>query len=111
MRNRFSRKKSPSILRNLLISVYLFAAVFFIFCFGIFSVSEKRDAEELLTLKQAVMRGITYCYAMEGSYPADLSELKEHYGLFYDEDKYFIDYLPLGANIMPDVTIIRKTDH
>ena len=111
MRNRFSRKKSPSILRNLLISVYLFAAVFFIFCFGIFSVSEKRDAEELLTLKQAVMRGITYCYAMEASYPAALSDLKGHYGLFYDEDKYFIDYLPLGANIIPDVTIIRKTDH
>ncbi len=54
------------------------------------------------------MRGITYCYAAEGSYPASLNDLKEHYGLFYDEEKYRIDYQPLGANIMPDVTIIRR---
>lgn len=111
MKNRFSKKKKPSGLRNLLISVYLFAAVFFVFCYGIFSVAGERDKEELLTLEQAVMRGVTYCYAMEGSYPPDLSYLKEHYGLFYDEEKYLIDYLSFGANIMPDVTIIRRTDH
>lgn len=111
MKHRFSKKKNPSGLRNHLISVCLFAAVFCAFFLGTASVSKKTDEEELLTLEQAVMRGITYCYAMEGSYPASLSYLKEHYGLFYDEEKYFIDYLPLGANIMPDVTIIRRIDH
>lgn len=111
MKNRFSRKKNPSNRRNLLISVCFFCVVFLAFYFGISSVSERRSEEELSTLEQAVMRNVTYCYAMEGSYPSSLSYLKENYGLLYDEEKYFIDYLPLGANIMPEITIIRRTDH
>ena len=36
--------------------------------------------------------------------------LKENYGLMYDEDRYFIDYQPLGSNLMPDVTIIPRKE-
>lgn len=111
MKNRFSQKKNPKNRRNFLISVCFFAIVTCAFCFGISSVSAKSDQEELLTLEQAVMRNVTYCYAMEGSYPPSLLYLKENYGLFYDEEKFFIDYLPMGANIMPEITIIRKKDH
>ncbi|MCB5577777.1 MULTISPECIES: hypothetical protein [Dorea] len=60
------------------------------------------------TLQSAVTRDITRCYAQEGTYPESLAYLKKHYGLTYDSSKYFVDYQPLGANIMPDVTIIRK---
>ena len=111
MKNRFSRKKASFGRRNILISVCLFAVIFGIFCFGISSVSARSDEEALRTLEQAVMRNVTYCYALEGSYPSSLSYLKENYGLFYDEEKFFIDYMPLGANIMPEITIIRRTDH
>ena len=45
---------------------------------------------------------------MEGSYPESLQYLKEHYGLTYDDDKFFVDYQTLGSNIMPDVTIIDR---
>ncbi len=111
MNNRFSKKKKDRFgHRNLWISLILFAFVFGAVLSGIASVSRKTDDEAQKTLEQAVMRGITYCYAMEGSYPESLSYLKEHYGLFYNEDDYFIDYHPMGANMMPDVTIIKKTD-
>lgn len=111
MRNRFSGKEKNSDRRNLIITICIFAAVFCVFWFGISSVSTKTDEEEIQTLEQAVMRGVTYCYASEGSYPESLNYLKENYGLFYDEEKYFIDYQPLGSNIMPYITIIRKNDH
>lgn len=110
MKNRFSQKKNPSNRRNFLISVCFFAVIACSFCLGISSVSAKSDEEALSTLEQAVMRSVTYCYAMEGSYPSSLLYLKENYGLFYDEEKFYIDYLPLGANIMPEITIIRRTE-
>ncbi|MCI9418042.1 MAG: hypothetical protein HFI82_11670 [Eubacterium sp.] len=110
MKNRFTRKKNTADRRNFLISLLFFAFIFSAFWFGISSISEKTEEKELVTLEKAVARGITYCYAMEGSYPNSLSYLKENYGLIYDENKYFIDYQPLGANIVPDVTIIRKKD-
>ncbi|MCI8993916.1 MAG: hypothetical protein HFG80_14630 [Eubacterium sp.] len=111
MKNRFSGGKKNSDRRSLIITVCIFAAVFFAFWFGISSVSTKADTEEIQTLEQALVRGITYCYATEGSYPESLADLKENYGFFYDEEKYFIDYQPLGSNIMPDFTVIRKKDH
>ena len=35
--------------------------------------------------------------------------IKEHYGLIYNEQLFFIDYQPIGSNIMPDVTILTRT--
>lgn len=106
MKHRFTTKKSSS--RSLLISAAVFAAVFLLFWFAVSSLSTRTNEEEIQTLETAVTRGITYCYAVEGSYPASLAYLKENYGLIYNEDKYFIDYQPMGANILPDVTIIRR---
>ena len=60
------------------------------------------------TLKNAISRNITQCYAVEGSYPQSLDYLKKNYGLHYDENRYFVDYQPLGSNILPEVTIIRR---
>ena len=60
------------------------------------------------TLEQAVSRGIVHCYAMEGAYPESLQYLKDHYGLIYDEDRFFVDYQVLGSNLIPDVTIIDR---
>ena len=111
MKNRFSREKKHTGFFQILASTCLFAAILLVFVYGVSSVSGRTEQEETRTLEEAIARGITYCYATEGSYPASLSYLKEHYGLYYDEDKFFIDYQPMGQNIMPDVTIIRKKDN
>lgn len=59
-------------------------------------------------LLQSINNGLARCYAMEGQYPPNISYLKEHYGLYYNSDRFYIDYHPIGTNIIPDVTIIKK---
>lgn len=105
---RFQYKKDKHSQRNYLISLVVFVLIFSIFYFGIQSVSSRTDKEQLSSLKNALQRSITHCYAVEGTYPESLAYLEEHYGISYDEDKYFVDYRPSAANIMPDVTIIKK---
>ncbi len=108
MSTRFISKKGPTYGRNLVISL-LFFFLFFIGCIlGLTSINTHLQEEQLQILQDAITRDITRCYAEEGSYPESLNYLKKHYGLTYDEDKYFIDYQPLGTNIFPDVTIIQR---
>ena len=95
MSRRFIKNRQTSYLRNVLISIALFLAVFGFFSYGIVSVQKDMEKNEMETLQSAVTRDVTRCYAQEGTYPESLA-------------KYFVDYQPLGANIMPDVTIIRK---
>ena len=79
-----------------------------IFLFSITSVSngnEKRQEEILLN---ALERDIMHCYALEGYYPPSLSFIEEHYGLTYDKDKYIVDYRPIGNNIYPNLSVIKK---
>ena len=99
---RFIRERKTSYLRNVIISVLIFLLIFAGFGCGLTAMNKKMDQEEMQTLQNAITR----------SYPQSLGYLKKHYGLHYDENKYFVDYQPLGANIMPDITIIRKeADH
>ena len=93
MSRRFIKNRQTSYLRNVLISIALFLAVFGFFSYGIVSVQKDMEKNEMETLQSAVTRDITRCYAQEGTYPESLT---------------YVDYQPLGANIMPDVTIIRK---
>ena len=113
---RFIRERKTSYLRNVIISVLIFLLIFAGFGCGLTAMNKKMDQEEILRRIRPYLgeeaRSVTTCYTLEGSYPQSLGYLKKHYGLHYDENKYFVDYQPLGANIMPDITIIRKeADH
>lgn len=108
MRHRFEINKKNSSTRNIIISIVIFLLIFFCFWLAVNSASSKTLDEEKDTLSAAVTRSVTHCYAIEGNYPESLEYLKDNYGLTYDEDKFFIDYQPLGADIMPDITIIVK---
>lgn len=108
MKHRFETQKPSSTSKNFMISIGCFALIVFLFTAGTTLVSDKTDTQEIQTLEQAVNRGIVHCYSMEGSYPASLQYLKDHYGLTYDDERFFVDYQTLGSNIMPDVTIIDR---
>ena len=69
MKHRFVTEKSNSYMKNLLISLGIFVAVFLVFWLAVSSVSTRTKEEEMRTLETAVMRGITHCYAIEGTYP------------------------------------------
>lgn len=104
----YQRKKNHS--KRIFLSVGLFLAIFALFFGGIHSFSESSSERQKDNLENALNRSITYCYATEGSYPESLSYIKEHYGLNYDENRFFVDYKIIGSNIFPDVTIIEKGD-
>ena len=71
-------------------------------------VKSSNEAEQTAILKNAVIRSITECYALDGAYPPNIDYLVEHYGLTYDSSQYFIDYQYIGSNLRPDVTIIKR---
>lgn len=72
------------------------------------SFSQANLEHEKTILQDALERSITQCYALEGSYPFQLSYLEEHYGLTYNKEHFYIDYQYIGGNLRPDVTIIER---
>lgn len=108
--NRFEQKKM-SFGRKLiyLLPVLAFLLLFILFLQGISSVSESTLNKQQESLETALERSISQCYAVEGCYPPSLEYLKAHYGLLYDEDSFLIDYEYYGSNLLPEVTVLRKT--
>ena len=109
MKNRFEQEPL-NIWQKIIRALPLGAFIILIICFigGINSVSETTKSKQLESLETALNRSITQCYAVEGVYPPSLTYLKEHYGLFYDEAAFLVDYQPIGSNLYPDVTVLRK---
>lgn len=89
----------------------LSAAVFLMMVFwairGLASLSAATDAQGVESLETALRRSVVHCYATEGFYPPSLEYLEEHYGLTYDKERYWIDYQPVGTNLMPDMTVLE----
>ena len=111
MINRFTNKKNNFL--HLSSMWHIFTCLFIIFFVlfflkGIGTVDNMTYDEEAESLENALRTDIAQCYAVEGTYPPDLSYLMDHYGLYYDEDKFYVDYTSIGSNIMPDITIIPK---
>lgn len=108
--NRFEQK-SMSFGRRLiyLLPVLAFLILFVLFIQGIGSVNESTLNKQQESLETALERSISQCYAVEGSYPPSLEYLEQHYGLLYDEDSFFVDYEYYGSNLLPEVTVLRRT--
>lgn len=108
--NRFTshRKLTLSQIWQLLSFAFMVAFIIF-FISGINTVDESTASEQAKSLESAVRRSVAQCYAVEGTYPPSLDYLKEHYGLIYDTDKFYIDYTAIGSNIMPDITILPRS--
>ena len=92
-----------------LLPVLAFLILFVLFIQGIGSVNESTLNKQQESLETALERSISQCYAVEGSYPPSLEYLEQHYGLLYDEDSFFIDYEYYGSNLLPEVTVLRRT--
>lgn len=105
---RFYHGKRQHLSRKILTNMCVLLAAVFLFYQGMNQLSDWAGQEEKKSLEEAVWRGITQCYAIEGRYPESLEYLKQEYGLQYDTERFFIDYQALGANIVPDVTIVEK---
>ena len=106
MSRTYAKKKTSSITAYLpILLLVLVLGVFIVFSD---SFSQSSLASEKDILHNALDRSITQCYALEGSYPYELTYLEEHYGLTYNKERFFIDYQYIGDNLRPDVTIIER---
>lgn len=105
--NRFShqKKRKPPHIPGL--SIVFAVLLLLILVYGVSYISETTVREQQHSLETALHRSVIQCYAVEGTYPPSLDYLKEHYGLTYDEDTFFVDYTVVGSNLLPDITIIR----
>lgn len=109
--NRFTKPDfKKRIFSSFTLSVVIFIAVIALFVYGISAVSNSSVVNDQEILSEAVNRDIVHCYCIEGMYPPNISYMEDHYGLIYDKDKFIVDYEYIGANIMPKVTIIRKSN-
>lgn len=106
--NRFKKKKLHIKLSFKNLSIILFLLVMILFFYGVINLGSSTVARQETALQNAIEKDIINCYALEGFYPPSLTYMKEHYGLHYNEDLFFVDYQPVGSNLFPNVTIIRK---
>lgn len=105
--NRFIKSSEISHhFHSFILPVIIFFVFIGLFLLGISGISRTADRESYQSLQTALKRSVVHCYAIEGRYPPSLEYLEEHYGITYDETKYFIDYQPIASNMMPDITII-----
>lgn len=105
--NRFRHGKIPFIFKKVHLAVIAFIAAVVLVLFGLSEISKTTDGNRRESLETAIRRDVMHCYAVEGMYPPSLEYIKTHYGLLYDEDEFFVDYRPIGGNLMPDITIIE----
>lgn len=110
MNNRFlSKNKKRSFgFNGIVMTLFVFFLVFATFCYGLNSVSESSNQEELKNLEQALRRSAVHCYALEGVYPPDVAYIEENYGLMIDHEKYIVHYNIFASNIMADITVMIR---
>ena len=75
---------------------------------GLRAISRGSSAAGLAAAQNALRRSVMQCYAIEGFYPPDVGYLKEHYGLSINESAYLIHYRVIGANLLPEMTVLPR---
>ena len=80
----------------------------FILGYSIYIIDRDSSARETAAIQEVIDKALLQCYALEGSYPSDLQYLSDHYGVILNENDYFYYYEAYGANIFPDVQIVKK---
>ena len=86
--------------------ILLLAAVCLIFYLGITGAGREAVTKEQTTLKRALEQGATHTYALTGNYPQNLEELLTDYKISYDPDKFVVEYVPNGSNLLPSISVL-----
>ena len=105
----FSIKKQEKSHMIQFVPILLLLSVILIFALSATQLTADNRAHEREIVSNALERSITQCYALEGSYPPNLSYLCDRYGFTYNKKHFFSDYQYIGSNLRPDVTIIEQS--
>lgn len=99
-RTRFGRKCRAAL------PVILMAGLCLIFYLGISYAGRESISQEQNSLRQALEQGAVRTYALTGHYPQSLTELLQDYNISYDTDKFVVEYVPNGSNLLPSVSVL-----
>ena len=106
--NRFYPEQKKRSILHILLPTLIFVFVLCFFSYGTSELSGSTMEKQQETLEAGLYRNIVQCYVEEGAYPESLAYLLSQYPVFYDDSLFFVDYHPIAANIMPDVTVICR---
>ncbi|MDO5136196.1 MAG: hypothetical protein Q4D55_09095 [Eubacteriales bacterium] len=95
---------------RLLLPLFFLALVCVLFFAGISRTSRESLEKEKITLSRAVSGGAVRTYALTGAYPESLDSILEDYHITYDREKFLVEYVPNGANLLPSVTVLILKD-
>jgi len=101
MKRKKERPLGILILPLILVVVLMFSA-------AISNLEVGRDREGKQQLEDALRSAVMACYAAEGIFPPTLEYLEEHYKVLIDHDRYTVIYESIGANLMPDITVLEN---
>ncbi|MGO4944951.1 hypothetical protein ACTQ50_00895 [Blautia sp. Sow4_E7] len=81
----------------------------FVFYLGIARTQADSLEKEQITLTQALEGGAIRTYALTGRYPQSLDELLSDYHITYDSEKFVVEYVPNGSNLLPSISVLPVT--
>ena len=105
--SRFNKKKRFKF-KSIYVAILVFFVLMLVFMMGVSIMKSSNGDRQEQALNSAMERDIMHCYALEGFYPPSIEYMEAHYGLTYDKSAYIVDYQPVGNNIYPNYTIIKK---
>lgn len=90
------------------VAIVLLMALLLVGVWGLVTrLSTANDNAQTQFVYDAVHSAAMTCYAVEGAYPEDVEYLRAHYGLAYDEDRYFVRYDAFASNQVPEINVIE----
>jgi hypothetical protein len=92
--------------KGALLTLLVFGLMIGVLVYGVSTVNDANESEQMAELENSVRRAAILCYAVEGRYPESVEELCQHYGLSYDEDKYIVQLDSFASNLLPDIRIL-----
>jgi hypothetical protein len=90
--------------------VVFISVIGFVFLYLLYATAQfggGGSARRAESVRQIIDKALVQCYALEGSYPPDLSRVAE-YGVVFDYDTYIYHYEWAGGNLKPFLSVIEK---
>ena len=101
------KKRKSGFARRLVLTLAVFAVLLLSVYLLVNKVGSASGQAETELVRDAVRSAVLTCYAVEGAYPANISYLKEYYGLAYNEGAYKVVYDAFASNIMPSIIVFE----
>ena len=99
-------KKSSFVVRiGFCVITFVLVSIFVLSAINISHSSMRSRGSSIL--EESIVKSVTLCYSIEGSYPPNLGYLLDNYGILYDNSKYFISYESFGKNLFPNIGVVE----